>query len=109
MVAAAGAWTSLVLDAWNRRGVAGRILWGLLLPWSAAYGIVTEARNFLYDLRWLNTRRLPLPVVSVGNLTVGGTGKTPTGLWLSQNLQRRGLNAAILSRGYGGGRGTRGR
>ena len=108
MVAAAGAWTSLVLDAWNRRGVAGRILWGLLLPWSAAYGMVTEARNFLYDVRWLHTRRLPLPVVSVGNLTVGGTGKTPTGLWLSQNLQRRGLNAAILSRGYGGGRGDPG-
>ena len=92
------------MDAWNRRGVAGRALWALLLPWSAAFRAVVGARNLLYDLRWLGTRRLPLPVVSVGNLTVGGTGKTPVALWLAQSLRRRGLNAAILSRGYGGGR-----
>lgn len=104
MAGAAGAWASLVRDAWSRRGVAGRMLWGLLLPWSGAFRVVVGVRNLLYDLRWLNTRRLPLPVVSVGNLTVGGTGKTPTGLWLAQNLRRRGLNAVILSRGYGGGR-----
>ncbi len=104
MAGAAGAWASLVRDAWGRRGVAGRILWSLLLPWSGAFRVVTGVRNLLYDLRWLDTRRLPLPVVSVGNLTVGGTGKTPTGLWLAQNLRRRGLNAVILSRGYGGGR-----
>ena len=102
MAGAAGAWARLVRDAWSRRGVAGRILWGLLLPWSGAFRVVAGVRNLLYDLRWLNTRRLPLPVVSVGNLTVGGTGKTPTGLWLAQNLRRRGLNAVILSRGYGG-------
>ena len=104
MTGAAEAWASLVRDAWSRRGVAGRMLWGLLLPWSGAFRVVTGVRNLLYDLQWLNTRRLPLPVVSVGNLTVGGTGKTPTGLWLAQNLRRRGLNAVILSRGYGGGR-----
>lgn len=104
MASSAGAWTGLVLDAWNRRGFAGRVLWGLLLPWSAIFRVVVGARNLLYNVRLLKTRRLPLPVVSVGNLTVGGTGKTPTGLWLAQNLRRRGLDAAILSRGYGGGR-----
>ncbi len=101
---AAGTGTALVMDAWKRRGVAGRALWALLLPWSAAFGAAVGARNLLYDLRWLRTRRLPLPVVSVGNLTVGGTGKTPAALWLAQSLRRRGLNAAVLSRGYGGGR-----
>jgi len=93
-----------VEEAWNRRGIAGRVLWGLLLPWSLVFRVVSGVRNFLYNVRWLNTRRLPLPVVSVGNLTVGGTGKTPTGLWLARSLRRHGLNAAILSRGYGGGR-----
>lgn len=93
------------MAAWDRRGIAGRMLWGLLLPWSVVFRVVSGARNFLYHVRWLNTRRLPLPVVSVGNLTVGGTGKTPTALWLARNLRRRGLNAAILSRGYGGGQG----
>lgn len=51
----------------------------------------------------LRARELPLPVVSVGNLTVGGTGKTPTVLWLCQALRRRGLKTTILTRGYGGG------
>lgn len=97
-------WTAPVLKAWKRQGLAGRVLWALLLPWSAPYRFVVGLRNLLYDLRLLRGRRLPLPVVSVGNLTVGGTGKTPTGLWLAQNLRRRGLEAAILTRGYGGRR-----
>ena len=104
MATGAGIGTVLVLEAWNRRGAAGRILWGLLLPWSAAYRMVVGIRNWLYGSGLLTSRRLGLPVVSVGNLTVGGTGKTPTGLWLAQGLRRRGLNAAILTRGYGGHR-----
>ncbi len=96
--------TVLVLEAWNRRGVAGRLLWGLLLPWSVVYRVVVGIRNWLYGSGLLTPRRLGLPVVSVGNITVGGTGKTPTGLWLAQSLRRRGLNAAILTRGYGGRR-----
>ena len=95
-------WTRLARQAWSRRGIGGRFLWVLLWPWSVGFRLLTELRNFLYDVRCLNTRKLALPVVSVGNLTVGGTGKTPACLWLAQNLRRRGLNAAILSRGYGG-------
>ena len=94
-------WTHVARNAWSRRGVAGRFLWGLLWPLSLAFRLVIELRNVLYDLRWLRSRRLSLPVVSIGNLTVGGTGKTPASLWLAQNLQRRGLKAAILTRGYG--------
>ena len=97
-----GMGTALVLEAWNRRGVAGLVLWGLLLPWSVVYRVVVGIRNWLYGSGLLTPRRLGLPVVSVGNITVGGTGKTPTGLWLAQSLRRRGLNAAILTRGYGG-------
>ncbi len=102
MAAAAGKGNALVRAAWSRRSIAGRILRTLLLPWSAVFRAVVGVRNRLYDAGCMNVRKLPLPVVSIGNLTVGGTGKTPTGLWLAQGLRRRGLEAAILTRGYGG-------
>ncbi len=102
MAASNRRWTRLARLAWSRRGIGGWFLWGLLWPWSVSFRLLIELRNFLYDIRCLNTRKLALPVVSVGNLTVGGTGKTPTSLWLAQNLRRRGLEAAILTRGYGG-------
>ena len=91
-----------VLHIWERRGVTARILWLLLWPWSLLYGLVIGLRNFLYTVGVLRSRRLPLPVVSVGSLTVGGAGKTPVSLWLAQALRRRGLAAVILTRGYGG-------
>ena len=102
MAASNRRWTRLARLAWSRHGIGGWFLWGLLWPWSVSFRLLMELRNFLYDIRCLNARKLALPVVSVGNLTVGGTGKTPTSLWLAQNLRRRGLKAAILTRGYGG-------
>jgi tetraacyldisaccharide 4'-kinase len=59
-------------------------------------------RRSLYARGWLKVKRLPAPVVSVGNLTVGGTGKTPVVACLARLLQKRGQRVAILSRGYGG-------
>ena len=91
-----------VLDIWQGRGVAACILWLLLWPWSLVYRTVIGLRNLLYKIGLLRSRKLSLPVVSVGNLTVGGTGKTPTVLWLSQALRSRGLKTMILTRGYGG-------
>jgi len=85
---------------WERKGLASRILWLLLLPLSFLYGLGVWVRNVLYSLDWLRPKRLPRPVVSIGNLTVGGTGKTPTTLWLADQLERRGYRVAILSRGY---------
>jgi tetraacyldisaccharide 4'-kinase len=76
-------------------------LWLALLPASGVYGAAVQLRNFLFAQGVLSSARLPRPVVSVGNLTVGGTGKTPTCLWLAQELTTRGLKVAILSRGYG--------
>lgn len=57
-------------------------------------------RHRAYRHGWLETRRLSRPVVSVGNLTVGGTGKTPFVAWLTDRLLRRGLRPAVLTRGY---------
>jgi tetraacyldisaccharide 4'-kinase len=86
--------------AWERKGWNGKLLWLLLLPASLLYRVVVQLRNFCFSHRLLRSVRLPRPVISVGNLTVGGTGKTPTCLWLARELSRRGLAVGILSRGY---------
>ena len=85
---------------WERQGLLGRLLWTLALPSSFLYLLAVEVRNLLYSREWLPVKSLPCAVISVGNLTVGGTGKTPTALWLGHALSRRGFRVAILSRGY---------
>ncbi len=69
---------------------------------SLPYGGAVRARNRLFDLGVLKQERIGCPVVSVGNLTVGGTGKTPMVIRLAGMLKDRGLRPAVLSRGYGG-------
>lgn len=69
--------------------------------WAAIpYGVVARLRVFLYDWGWFDQRRLPVPVLSVGNLTIGGTGKTPAVILLVDWLLAQGKRVAILSRGY---------
>lgn len=73
----------------------------LLRALSILYGIPVGLRNRLYDDGWLRRTRLPRPVLSVGNLTVGGTGKTPFVIYLANRLSSHGARVAVLSRGYG--------
>ncbi len=73
---------------------------------SATYGSIVRARNALYDRGMFRARHLQGPVISVGNLSVGGSGKTPFVMLLGERLKARGLEFDILSRGYG--RKTRG-
>jgi tetraacyldisaccharide 4'-kinase len=75
-------------------------LW--LVPLSLLYGLVMTVRGLLYRLGLRHRIRVGAPVVVVGNLTVGGTGKTPLVAWLSSHLAACGLRVAIVSRGYGG-------
>ncbi|MGZ8496141.1 MAG: tetraacyldisaccharide 4'-kinase, partial [Candidatus Binatia bacterium] len=89
-----------VRGVWERRGFAGRLLGSLLWPASIGYSVVAQLRNGFFNRGWIKSVRLPRPVISIGNLTVGGTGKTPTCLWLAGELRRQGLKVAILSRGY---------
>jgi len=77
-----------------------RILFSPLYLLSILYGTAVKARLALYSSGLLKAGRLGCKVVSVGNITVGGTGKTPTVEFISRNLQERGFRVAILSRGY---------
>jgi tetraacyldisaccharide 4'-kinase len=72
-----------------------------LNPLSAIYGAAVGARNALYDRGWLRQRRLQGPVISVGNLLAGGSGKTPFVMLLGELLKARGIKFDVLSRGYG--------
>jgi len=74
----------------------------LLRPLSLLYGAIVWFRVWLYAKGLLKQKRLKAPVVSVGNLTVGGTGKTPMVIWIAERLISEGKRVAILSRGYGG-------
>lgn len=73
----------------------------LLRAPAAVFGALARARGALYDRALLPVLRVDAPVVSVGNLTAGGTGKTPMTAWLVRRCAARGLRAGILSRGYG--------
>lgn len=73
----------------------------ILEPLSRFYGSVLEARARLYASGRIPSRRLPHPTISVGNITLGGTGKTPLVEWLARRFRFEGRRPAILSRGYG--------
>jgi tetraacyldisaccharide 4'-kinase len=83
--------------AWLRRGGLAR----LLLPLSWLYGALIKLRAGCYRLGWMRSRRLPVPVLVVGNLVAGGAGKTPTTIALIHLLRARGFTPGIVSRGYG--------
>lgn len=93
---------------WYRALIGGeaRGIWpgvqraGLWLA-SVPYGWAVAARHGLYDRGWKRSHRAPVPVVSVGNLTAGGTGKTPCVEYVARYYRQRDLRVAILSRGYG--------
>lgn len=72
------------------------------LPLAGLYGSVTTLRRALYRRGWLKAVRLPVPVIVIGNISVGGTGKTPLVIALVEALCTRGFSPGVVSRGYGG-------
>jgi tetraacyldisaccharide 4'-kinase len=82
---------------WYRDDVGPSVLQPLSWLYDAAIGL----RRSAYARGWLDTHNVGKPVVVVGNLTVGGTGKTPLVIWLARHLTERGLTVGIVSRGYG--------
>ena len=74
----------------------------LVLPLSWLFAVVAGLRRVAYRRGWSQSFRMPRPVIVVGNITVGGTGKTPLTIWLAEQLSSRGLRVGIVLRGYGG-------
>jgi tetraacyldisaccharide 4'-kinase len=74
----------------------------ILYPLSLLFGVGVAVRRLLYRAGALRVERMPVPVIVVGNITVGGTGKTPLVLWLAQRLLDSGLRPGIITRGYRG-------
>lgn len=77
-------------------------MYWLLLPFSLLYGSVIMIRRWFYKNASSKTWQSPVPVIIVGNLTVGGNGKTPLVIWLVQQFALRGYRVGVVSRGYGG-------
>ena len=90
------------LIAGDRQHLTDRLLLVILKFCSFLYSIVMRLRALFYKTGIFRVKRLPLPVISVGNLTMGGTGKSPTVLLIARELMTRGMRVAVLTRGYGG-------
>ena len=88
----------------KEKSIGERMLLFPLYLLSLPYGGAVRARSLFYSLGLLKTKTLPCPVISIGNITVGGTGKTPLVMALAKELTARGISIAILSRGYKGKR-----
>lgn len=85
----------------QRRSLAASLARGLLAAGEPLYGYVIRRKNLQYDRGELAVTRVAAPVISVGNLTVGGTGKTPFVVWLARWFREQGAPVSLLSRGYG--------
>lgn len=89
------------MNFWYQHNLISKLQAWLLLPFSLIFALITFIRRTLYALRILPTFSSPVPVIVVGNLSVGGNGKTPVTIWLCDRISRLGLKVGIISRGYG--------
>lgn len=85
------------MDPWHRRGAVAWLLW----PASLAFAFVVRLRRILYGMKVLKGAHPGIPVIVVGNITVGGSGKTPLVIWIAEFLRKNGWTPGIVSRGYG--------
>ena len=77
------------------------VTWGIIfIPLSYCFFILLSLRKFLYKIKILKSNRINIPVIIVGNITLGGTGKTPIIMSLANALRKRKLNVGIIARGY---------
>ena len=82
---------------WERRGPTSLLLW----PLSLLYGLALRIQKLIQDLDLSKAKPAPVPIIIVGNIRVGGTGKTPIVIALAQQLSQLGWKPGIISRGYG--------
>lgn len=101
MAARRGDGHRLIRWLWTSRRIDARLARAGLAPLSGAWRSVVALRNIAFDRGWFEVHDLPAPAVSVGNLTVGGSGKTPIAGWIAKHFLAQGVKPAILLRGYG--------
>ena len=92
----------IVETVWRGRGKRARAARTLLTPFEMGYRGVVVTRGWLYDKGLFRSEEFSAPVISVGNLSVGGTGKTPVSAWIATRLAEKGAKPGIVLRGYGG-------
>ncbi len=95
------------MEQWYKRIISGEaaglvpaIIRYLLAMAAFVYGLIVSIRSLAYDWGWIKVEKLPVPVIAVGNLTTGGTGKTPTVIMIVQELLCMGRRPAVLTRGH---------
>lgn len=91
--------TELIQAAWRRKNA---LYYLVLVPLSWLFAVIIYIRKSAYQLGVLKSYSMPVPVIVVGNITVGGNGKTPVVMWLVEQLRIHGYTPAVISRGYGG-------
>ncbi len=89
----------LIQDAWKQKN---SLYYLILVPLSWLFGLLTWLRRLAYQYGIVKSQRLSVPVIVVGNINVGGSGKTPAVIWLVEQLIKRGFKPGVISRGYGG-------
>lgn len=90
--------TTSLQDSWYRKDLLARVLW----PVSMLFRLLSALRRMMFRLNILKTTHLDVPVIVVGNITVGGSGKTPLVAWLVDMLRGNGYRPGIIARGYKG-------
>jgi len=97
------------MTLWNKRQSFANYLWYqskclyyFLIPFSWIFHAIVSLRKFLYKCQILKSKKFKIPVVVIGNITVGGCGKTPCVIALTRYLKEEGFRPGIISRGYGG-------
>ncbi len=87
-----------ILRTWQNKGIFFVVI---LTPLSWLFGLVTAFRRWCYRINLLSSKALAVPVIIVGNINVGGSGKTPLVIWLVEQLKQSGYKPGVISRGYG--------
>jgi len=91
-------WIKWLEDIWYKE----MYLSSMFMPLSMLYVDIIRVRRFLYQIGVFKTTKIPAPVIVIGNITVGGTGKTPLVIWLAEQLIAHGYQPGVISRGYAG-------